>query len=75
LTDSLAVLLEQSLDIAWNYLQRTGEIGYDQQAIDFLTTDIANRMRRGERSRLLLANKAIRAYQRNKADHIIELVR
>jgi hypothetical protein len=75
LTDSLAVLLEQSLEIAWNYLQRTGEIGHDQRAIDFLTTDIANRMRRGERSRLLLANRAIRAYQRNKADHIIELVR
>ena len=39
------------------------------------TNDIADRMHRGERSRLLLANRAIRAYQRHKADHIIELVR
>jgi hypothetical protein len=75
LTDSLAVLLEQSVEIAWNYLQQTGEIEQDRQATDFLTTDIADRMRRGERSRLVLANRAILAYQRHKADQIVELVR
>jgi hypothetical protein len=75
LTVSLAALMEQSLEIAWNYLQRTGEIEPGQPAIDFLTKDIADRIRRGERSRLLLANRAIRAYQQHKADRVIELVR
>ena len=75
MTASLTALLEQSLQIAWDYLQRTGEIQHAQAAIDFLTNDIADRMHRGERSRLLLANRAIRAYQRHKADHILELVR
>lgn len=75
MTLSLAELLEQSLAIAWDYLQRTGEIEHAQRAIDFLSKHIADRIRHGERSRLLLANRAIQAYQRHKADQIAELVR
>jgi hypothetical protein len=75
LTVSLAELLEQSLAMAWDYLQRTGEIEQAQPAIDFLSKDIADRIRRGDRSPLLLANRAISAYQRHKAAHIVELVR
>jgi hypothetical protein len=63
------------VEIAWSYLQRTGEIEHDWWAIGFLTTDISAQLRRGERNRLLLANRAIRAYQRHKADHTFELVR
>jgi hypothetical protein len=75
LTASFATLLEESVEIAWSYLQRTGEIEHDWWAIGFLTTDISAQLRRGERNRLLLANRAIRAYQRHKADHTFELVR
>jgi hypothetical protein len=57
-------LFDQSFEIAWRVLQRTGELGEPNDASRFLFDNIAFMMRRGERRRLLLSNSAIDAYRR-----------
>jgi len=57
-------LLEESLQIAWEYLERTGELRDGGVASRFLSEKIEAMIRRGERSRLALSNRAISAYQR-----------
>ena len=57
-------LFEQSFNIAWNVLERTGELGEPHDTSRFLFDNIARMMRRGERRRLLLSNAAIDAYRR-----------
>jgi hypothetical protein len=59
-------LIEDSLQIAWNYLQRTGELEEPENASRFLIDAIESMFRQGVRSRLLLSNRAITAYQRYK---------
>jgi hypothetical protein len=60
---SLSQLLEDSFQIAWEYLERTGELGDAAAASRFLSNTIENMIRRGQRSRLVLSNRAITAYQ------------
>jgi len=57
-------LFEQSFNIAWSVLERTGELGEPNATSRFLFDNIASMMRRGERRRLLLSNSAIDAYRR-----------
>jgi hypothetical protein len=64
MTISLSQLLEESFQIAWEYLERTGELGDGGVANRFLSDKIEAMIRRGERSRLALSNRAISAYQR-----------
>jgi hypothetical protein len=64
MTVSLSQLLEDSFQIAWQYLERTGELGDGASASRFLSDVIETMIRRGERSRLALSNRAINAYQR-----------
>lgn len=64
MTNSLSHLLEESFQIAWEYLERTGELGDGGTASRFLSDEIEVMIRRGERSRLALSNRAISAYQR-----------
>jgi hypothetical protein len=64
----LPILFENSIQIAWDYLERTGEIDDAFVASRFLSDTIGIMMRRGERRRLLLSNKAITAYQRFKQE-------
>jgi hypothetical protein len=61
---SLSQLLEESFQIAWEYLERTGEVGDGAIASRFLSDTIEAMIRRGQRSRLALSNRAIAAYQR-----------
>jgi hypothetical protein len=63
---SLAHLLEESLQIAWEYLDRIGEIDDPSIASKYLGNTIEMMIRRGQRSRLLLSNRAITAYLRFK---------
>jgi hypothetical protein len=60
---SLAELHAQSVQIAWDYLRRTGELGDPQQADRFLNGRIEGWIGQGNRSRLMLSNKAIIAYR------------
>jgi hypothetical protein len=61
---TLTVLLEESVQIAWDYLVRTGEIDDPSEAVRFLTEVIETMIRQGTKSRLLLSNRAITAYQK-----------
>jgi hypothetical protein len=62
------MLIENSIQIAWDYLERTGEIDDAAAASRFLSDYVEGLMRRGERRRLLLSNKAITAYQNSKQE-------
>ena len=63
MTEPLPLLIESSIEIAWDYLCRTGELGDPIVASRFLGDTIDSMVHRGERRRLMLANKAIAAYQ------------
>jgi hypothetical protein len=58
MTISISQLLEESFQIAWEYLERTGELG------DGAAATIETMIRQGQRSRLVLSNRAISAYLR-----------
>jgi hypothetical protein len=47
MTVSLSQLLEESFQIAWDYLERTGELGDGATASRFLSDTIEGRIRRG----------------------------
>jgi hypothetical protein len=64
MTVSLSQLLEESFQIAWDYLERTGELGDAAEASRFLSDTIEIMIRRGQRNRLALSNRAIGVYQR-----------
>jgi hypothetical protein len=63
MTVSLSQLLEESFQIAWDYLEWTGELGDGATASRFLSDTIEARIRRGA-----LSNRAISAYQRFRMD-------
>ena len=73
MTEPLPLLIESSIAIAWDYLERTGELGDAMVAGRFLSDTVELMVRRGERRRLMLANKAIAAYQqfRRQSEHPI----
>jgi hypothetical protein len=58
-------LLEESADIAWVYLERSGELG-EVGAARFLTDTIERMIRQGHRNRIFLANKAIAKYRESR---------
>jgi predicted RNA-binding protein with EMAP domain len=62
MTDS--ELLEQSFEIAWDVLDRSGDIGDRDAAARYLSDEIGKMIKRGEKRRLLLTNVAIDAYRR-----------
>ena len=64
---SLSQLLEDSFQIAWEYLEQTGELGDAAAASRFLSDTIEAMIRRGQRNRLALSNRAIGAYQRRRS--------
>jgi hypothetical protein len=72
--EPLPILVENSFQIAWDYLERTGELGNREVASRVLLDAIEIMIRRGERRKLLLSNKAIDAYQRFRAERRLELV-
>jgi hypothetical protein len=56
-------LFEQSVQIAWDVLERSGDLRERNEASQFLCNRIAGMMNRGERRRLALTNLAIDAYR------------
>ena len=68
--EPLPILIENALQIAWDYLERSGELGDPAEASQFLLQSIAGMVRKGERRRLMLTNKAIDDYKRFRADQI-----
>jgi hypothetical protein len=66
MVEPLPVLIKNSIQIAWDYLERAGEIEDAAVASRFLAGAVELVIRRGERRRLLLSNKVITAYLRFK---------
>jgi hypothetical protein len=59
MTASLSQLLEDSFQVAWEYLERKGELGDGAVASRFLSDTIETMIRQGQRSRLALSNRAM----------------
>ena len=72
--EPLPILMESSMMIAWDYLERTGELGDPDVASRVLMDSIEGLVRNGERRKLMLSNKAIGAYKRYRADHRLAMV-
>ena len=70
---SLASLMEESLQIAWDYLQRAGEIEDNWVASRYLGDAIELMIRQGQRSRLVLSNRAITAYLQFRDANIVDV--
>ena len=62
--EPLPILMEKSIQIAWDYLERSGELGEPQVANRFLLDSVELMVRHGERRQLVLSNRAIDAYKR-----------
>jgi hypothetical protein len=62
----IPILIDASLHIAWDYLDRMGEIVDVDEAGWFLTTSIQAMVQKGELRKLVLANRAISAYQKRQ---------
>lgn len=59
-----SVLMEESVQIAWDYLERADKIDDGRFCSRILADSIEEMIRRGVRSRLLLSNRAISQYMR-----------
>ena len=68
MSETLQYTIVKSLEIAWDYLEATGELGNPDSAAEHLLGTIEAMIRQGERRPLLLSNKAIAAYQRFRAE-------
>ena len=56
--------MESAIQIAWDYLDRTGQIDDGGFTSRFLMKTVGEMIRQGERRRLLLSNRAITLYER-----------
>ena len=72
--EPLPILMENSIQIAWDYLEGTGELGDPEVAARFLTDAVETLIRRGETRKLMLANRSIDAYKRFKVERLLSLV-
>jgi hypothetical protein len=61
MTDS--ELIEQSFEISWSVLEKSGELRDPNWSANFLLDEIIGKFRCGERRRLVLSNCAIDAYR------------
>ena len=66
--EPLPILIETSIQIAWDYLDRTGDLGDPEIASRFLLYAVEQMIHRGERRRLMLSNRAIDSYRRYRAE-------
>jgi hypothetical protein len=68
MTEPLPILIESSLQIAWDLLEGSGGITDPQQAAEILLGSIKTQILKGESRTLMLSNRAIAAFeQRRKA--------
>ncbi|WP_315831041.1 hypothetical protein [Bradyrhizobium prioriisuperbiae] len=65
--DSAARLVEESYNIAWNYLSQSGRIDDPDGCHLLLSEEISRLIVDGERNALRLANKAIAGFERRIA--------
>ena len=66
MTEPLPILVENSLQIAWDFLDASGEIDDPQQTAEVLLGAIKTLVLRGEHRSLMLSNRAIDAFREFK---------
>jgi hypothetical protein len=71
--DAPPQLLEEAVKIAVDFLERTGEVDDLGKTCQFLVNKVEFMIAQGQRNRLLLANRAIAAYQRYRQERTVEL--
>lgn len=74
MSEPLSILMEHSVQIAWDYLERTGDLGEPNAASRFLMDTVEKMIRSGERRKLILSNKAIDAYKQFRTRRSLALV-
>lgn len=62
--DDPTSLAEDALQIAFNFLARSGEVDDPSETVGFLADKVEYMISQGQRNKLLLANRAIVAFQR-----------
>jgi hypothetical protein len=67
MNEPIPVIVENAVQIAWDFLDRSGEITDAGEASRFLVQTITELVRKGERRRLMLSNLAIGAYLRKQS--------
>jgi hypothetical protein len=71
--DANPQLLTEAKQIAWEFLERSGEIDDAREVNRFLTGKIEEMIEQGQRNRLALSNRAIAAFQAYRRSRTIEL--
>jgi hypothetical protein len=66
MNEPLSWTIEHSLQIALDYLERSGELGDAAEASRSLLGTVDALVLQGERRKIMLANRAIEAYRRHK---------
>lgn len=64
--EPLPTIVENSLQIAWDFLEASGEIEDPQQTAEILLGFIKALVLKGEHRRLMLSNRAIDAFRELK---------
>jgi hypothetical protein len=67
MNEPIPIIVENALQIAWDFLERSGEITDAGEASRFLVQTITELVGKGERRRLMLSNLAIGAYRRRRS--------
>jgi hypothetical protein len=66
-------LLAEAKQIAWEFLERSGEIDNPEEVDQFLTGKIERMIGQGQRNRQALSNRAIAAFRDCRRARTIEL--
>jgi len=67
------LLMEDSIRVAIDFLDRSGQIDDLDETLQFLVDQLSFMIAQGQRNKLLLANRAISAFQRYRRARTIEL--
>ena len=65
---------ERAFDIAWQFIKAVHDVTDDFEAQAFIANEIMRLLERGERRKLMLANRAIGAYERAHSKDIDRLL-
>jgi hypothetical protein len=69
-----ALLVQESVQIAWEYLERAGEVEHAGLCRRLLMNSVEQMVRQGVRNRLLLSNRAIAQYMDFLETHTLQAV-
>ncbi|WGD56602.1 hypothetical protein QA641_18240 [Bradyrhizobium sp. CB1650] len=69
----LHCVVDDSFNIAWGFLEKSGELGQPDASANMLLDSIHQQIRIGERRPLMIANRAISAYREQAARACISL--